>query len=133
MEKISIIKITKIILELAIVYFILQVGIYISKFMKVVLFIPGSIVGMILLLLLLSVKIMKVKHIEISGKFLLRNMGFFFIPLGVGLIESVDLLREFWIELIVIIVISGSLVMFVSGKVTDLVIERLEKNKVGEF
>jgi len=133
MGKISIIKTTKIILEIAIVYFILQVGIYISKFMKAVLFIPGSIVGMILLLLLLSVKIMHVKEVERSGKFLLKNMGFFFIPLGVGLINSVDLLKAFWLELVVIIVISGSLVMFVSAKVTDIVIDMVDKKKRGEL
>lgn len=133
MKKIDIKEIIKIMLELAIIYFILQVGIYISKFIKPVLFVPGSIVGMILLLLLLSVKIMQVKEVKKSGKFLLKNMGFFFIPLGVGLINSVDLLKEFWLELILIIVISGSLVMFVSAKVTDVVIDIVDKKKRGEL
>lgn len=122
-------KLLKISLELLLIYIILNVGIKISDIVKPIIFIPGSIFGMIILLCLLIFKIIKVNYVETSGKFLLKNMGFFFIPLGVGLIDSVDLLKEVWLDLLLIIIISGSLVMYISSKVTDLVIKFTNKTK----
>lgn len=123
-------KIFKVFIEVAIIMVILQIGIFISGVIKPVIYIPGSIVGMILLFILLSIGVLKIHSINLSGNFLLKHMGFFFIPLGVSLLNSVDILKSTWIQLSFIIVVSGFLVMLVSSKVTDICIE-LGKRREG--
>lgn len=54
---------------------------------------PGSVIGMILLFLLLFFGILRPDHIAQKADFLLRNMAFFFIPAGVGILESFEALR----------------------------------------
>lgn len=54
---------------------------------------PGSVIGMILLFLLLFFGILRPDHIAQKADFLLKNMAFFFIPAGVGILESFEALR----------------------------------------
>lgn len=74
----------KIIRQLAIIFAICALGELISQMLPFPM--PGSIVGMVLLFLLLTFRIIKLKQVEDVGGFLLKNMAFFFIPAGVSLI-----------------------------------------------
>ncbi|WP_443606938.1 CidA/LrgA family protein, partial [Alistipes putredinis] len=66
-------------------------------------YLPGSIVGMILLFASLCLHIVDAEMIRPAARFLLGAMALFFIPYGVGLIVSYEvLLDNFWA-----IVISG--------------------------
>ena len=51
-------------------------------------FVPGSVIGMILLFCALSLKWVRPGHVKKVSMFLLDNMMLFFIPVGVGLITS---------------------------------------------
>jgi holin-like protein len=84
---------------------------------------------MLLLLLLLFTRIIKTEQIEETSGFLLKNMGFFYVPLGVGLLNSVNLFREIWMEFLLILLFSCILVMFVTSKVTEVLIIFFKERK----
>lgn len=71
---------------------------------------PASVLGMALLFLLLLFG-RKSAWIEDAADFLLKNMAFFFIPAGVGILTQIPVLRENLLPLCVICV-STTLVTF---------------------
>ncbi len=54
---------------------------------------PSSVISMILLFLLFCTGILKKDHVREFGDFLLRNMAFFFVPAGVGIITQYDAMK----------------------------------------
>lgn len=56
-------------------------------------FIPGSVIGMVLLFLALAFKKVKPEKVKRLSTVLTQNMGLFFVPAGVGLMNSFDHLR----------------------------------------
>ena len=112
------------------VFLLLQLGNYISGLIQPIILIPGSIMGMGLLFLLLMTGVIKIKQIDLLSGFMLKHMGFFFIPLGVGLLNTMELLRSSWLPLLSILVISGALVMLVSAKVTDMLMTMTSKGEL---
>ena len=46
--------------------------------------VPSSIIGMLLLTASLKAGIIKQRHVARLADFLVRNLGFFFVPAGVG-------------------------------------------------
>jgi holin-like protein len=115
-------KIIKTAIQIAIIYIIYMSGNFISNLIADIIVIPGNIIGMVILLTLLTTNVLKLSMIEETGNFMLKYMGFFFVPLTVGLMESYKLIQSSIIQIVVILVLSCIIVMFVSGKVTDLLI-----------
>ena len=74
-------------------------------------FIPGSVIGMILLFLALAFKKVKPQHVDRVSKLLTANMGLFFIPAGVGLMNSFGIISHYWTVIIFASVISTILVI----------------------
>lgn len=89
--------------------------------------IPGSITGMILLLVLLLTGVIKEKQIAETADFFLKNMGFFFIPAGVGVMVSYQALEGRYVQTIVAILASTLIVMAVTSLVTQFLIKQREK------
>jgi len=58
---------------------------------------PGSIIGLILLFSALNLRLVKVEWIMISGSLLLKYMALLFVPIGVGLINHLDLIFDNWL------------------------------------
>ena len=83
-------------------------------------FIPGSVIGMVLLFLALAFK--KVKRLSTV---LTQNMGLFFVPAGVGLMNSFGIISEYWAVLLIASVVSTILVI----ASVALVQQKLEKGK----
>lgn len=81
--------------------------------------IPGSIIGLVLLFFSLKYKLVKLAQIEESGNWLKNNMGIMFVPLSVGIMNYFDLLSQYWLTLIVIIIFSTSLTYLVAAKVAE--------------
>jgi holin-like protein len=77
--------------------------------------IPGNVLGMLLLFSALYTGIVKIEMIEEVGEFLLSHLAFFFIPAGVGLITSYSLLRENWLSLLLICIISTAVVLLTTA------------------
>ena len=78
-------------------------------------FVPGSVIGMILLFCALSLKWVRPGHVKKVSMFLLDNMMLFFIPVGVGLITSYTLLSRYMLAIIVASLVSTVLVIAVVG------------------
>ena len=55
---------------------------------------PASVISLLLLLVLLLTGIVKMDHVREKSDFLLGNLGFFFIPVSVSIINYVDLIWQ---------------------------------------
>lgn len=86
-------------------------------------FIPGSVIGMLLLLVLLEAKILHITMMDDVGGFLLKNLAFFFIVPGVSLLQFLPLLEVNWWKIALISIISTAIVMTVTGVVLQLLIK----------
>lgn len=117
----------KIFNQLAIILGIWAVGEYISAAISKIILVPGSIIGMILLFLMLQFKIIKIEKIENVSNFFLDNMALFFVPAGVSLIKSMDIIKENIILLIVAIFVTTVVVMWSTGIVVEVMMKRKEK------
>jgi len=81
---------------------------------------PSSILGMLLLTLFLKLKWIKLKWVQGMSDFLVANLGFFFIPPGVGLMIYFDLITtQFW-PIVIATLVSTILVLIVTGWVHQL-------------
>lgn len=84
--------------------------------------IPASVYGFVLMFVALELKIIKVDSVKETSRFLIEIMPVMFIPAGVGLLTSVDVLKPVLVPVIVITVVSTFVVMAASGWMTQLVI-----------
>lgn len=91
------------------------------------LFIPGNVIGMVLLAVSLHFKLVKPKWVRPASDALLKNMAFLFIPPGVGLMLYLDLLKEDWLPIGTGIAVSSLVVLWLVGAIQ----QRLEKKKEG--
>ncbi|MFV0555193.1 MAG: CidA/LrgA family protein [Mangrovibacterium sp.] len=107
----------KIFQQLAIIIGISLLGDFLSSTFHLP--IPGSIVGMILLLIFLLTGIVKEKDIKETADFMLQHMSFFFIPACVSVMSSYTLLQGFYLQSFVLIVSSTILVMCVAAWVAQ--------------
>lgn len=82
--------------------------------------IPGSIIGMILLTLALEFKLLKLSAVEDVSDFLIRNMAFFFVPPGVGLMVNLELIADNWFAITMATVLSTIFVLVVTGLVAQI-------------
>lgn len=87
-------------------------------------FIPGSVIGMLLLLVFLELKVIHVAMIDNVGNFLLKNLAFFFIVPGVSLLQFLPMLSKSWWKIALISIISTVIVMTVTGIVLQLLLKK---------
>lgn len=78
---------------------------------------PGSIIGMLLLTTSLKVGIIKLGQVEKVADFLVQNLGFFFVPAGIGVMCSLHLIAEQWMPIVGASVISTFVIIAVTGRV----------------
>ena len=84
--------------------------------------IPGSVYGLVLMLLLLCTRLVKVDQVrEVSG-FLIEIMPVMFIPAAVGLLDAWVDLKPVIVPVAVITVVTTLFVMGVTGRVTQRII-----------
>ena len=88
---------------------------------------PGTIVGMILLFLLLQFKIIKEETIKDVADFLLNNMAIFFVPAGVSLINSLGLISDNMMVLLLSATVATVIIMIVTGKIVEFMINKKER------
>ncbi|QGU93832.1 CidA/LrgA family protein [Clostridium bovifaecis] len=85
--------------------------------------IPGSVIGMLILLGLLYTGVIKLDMIEEISNFLLDHLAIFFIPAGVGLISSFSLLRGNWFAIIAVSFISTIIVLVATGIIVQIILK----------
>lgn len=86
--------------------------------------IPASIYGLVLLFVSLMTGVIKLDDVRDVGRFLIEIMPIMFVPAGVGLMTSWNVLKPELIPVIVIMIVSTILVMGIAGKMTEFVIRR---------
>ena len=91
--------------------------------------IPASVYGFVLLFIALMTGVIKLEMVKDAAKFLIEIMPLMFIPAGVGLISSWDVLSPVLVPFAVITVITTVAVMASAGRVTQWVIRREKRNK----
>lgn len=79
--------------------------------------VPSSILGMLALTLALRLGIVKLSMVERVSDFLVHNLGFFFIPAGVGLMRCLDIISAQWLPIIGASVGSTVVIIAVTGRV----------------
>lgn len=76
-------------------------------------FVPGSVLGMLLLFIALLCRWVKPGLVKPVADFLGNNMAFFFLPAGVGIITSLDILSKYWDVVLVVGTVTTLLVLIV--------------------
>lgn len=109
--------------ELLIILSIYLLGEFISKYFNFPL--PGNIIGMLILLTLLCLGIIDVKKVENVSNFFLDHLAFFFIPAGVGLITSLALLKDTWLQILMVCLLTTIFTIGVTGRI----VQGLQKTK----
>ena len=91
--------------------------------------VPASVYGLVIMLIALGTHIIRLEQVKEAAEFLIEIMPVMFIPAGVGLLNAWDTLKPVLIPIIVILFVSTIVVMGVSGKVTQTMIEAEERKK----
>ena len=92
---------------------------------------PASVISLLLVLLLLLFRIIKLEHVREKADFLMGNLGFFFVPASVGLINYVDVVRESLVPFLTISVVSTVATFAVTAWTVQLTCRLMEKRKEG--
>ncbi len=116
----------KIFREAIIIIGIYLLGELISKAFSLPL--PGNIIGMIILLILLCTNVIKIEKVETVSTFFLDHLAFFFIPAGVGLISSFDLIKNSLVYIFLLCLITTAIVIVATGSVVQYLI-KIQNNK----
>lgn len=88
--------------------------------------IPGSVYGLIILLICLYTGIIKLKDIEAVANWLILIMPVLFVPSAVSLMNVGQELLDNLFIIVIVLLVSTVIVMVVTGKVAQFMIERKE-------
>ena len=86
--------------------------------------VPAGIYGMALLFIFLCLGFIKLNAVKKSADFLIEIMTLSFIPSGVALITSWNVLRPVVLEIFGITIFTTFLIMFVAGKVSQFLLNK---------
>ena len=95
--------------------------------------IPGNVIGMVILFLLLYLKVIKVEQISTISNFFLDHLAFFFIPAGVGLISSFTVIKDIWLQLLIVCFVTTAITMICTGLVVQKIANKKEGDKDGKL
>lgn len=87
---------------------------------------PGSIIGMGLLFLALSLKLLKLEEIRLVSDFLLKYMPLFFIPAGVSVMSSAPLIEEYLLSIIFTLVLSAVFMLAFIALIVDYLVKKVK-------
>ena len=90
-------------------------------------YVPGSVIGMVLLFVALQTKLIKEEQVDAPAKALTDNIGLFFIPAGVGLMAQMDVVLANWWVILVAVAVSSVLVIASVAYIQDQMERRRSK------
>lgn len=79
--------------------------------------VPGSVIGMVILFAGLCVKGDVPKELNATAKGLLSNLSLLFVPAGVGLMDSIEVIRANWMPIAGTLVLSTAITLGVTAGV----------------
>ncbi|GAB3049150.1 CidA/LrgA family protein [Virgibacillus ainsalahensis] len=116
----------KIIIHIAALYGLYTVGTWIQQIFN--LFIPGSVIGLILLFILLMTGTIKTAWVEKGAQFMIKHLALFFIPATVGAMNYFDLFAGKGLLLVIIGLSSTLMVMVSAGHVSQMFMHKRERS-----
>lgn len=90
---------------------------------------PASVSAMLLLVALLLCRVVKPGQIDEIAGFLTKNMAILFLPAAVGIIESLDILRDSGIQILIICLVSTLLTFGVTATVVSLLMRLADRKE----
>lgn len=93
---------------------------------------PASLYGMLFYCLFLQLSWVDEHKVSQTNTWLIKNMGICFVPAGVGVIEHLDLLQQYGINIIVIIFISTFILLSIIGLIAENVIDEPSDNLLND-
>lgn len=106
----------KIIMQLFWIILFSLLGEVASVLIAPVVAIPGSVIGMVLLFFVLHFNVLKMSQVDDVGTWLTDNMAILFVPAGVGLMTNFDVLASSWLQLLIIMFVTTTVMMIFVGK-----------------
>lgn len=79
-------------------------------------YVSGNVIGMILLFAALCLKWVKAETVRPAARFLLGSMALFFVPYGVGLMDSYRVILDNLWAIVISGILSTIVVLLVTGK-----------------
>ncbi|WP_342504663.1 CidA/LrgA family holin-like protein [Sporosarcina sp. FSL K6-2383] len=120
-------KYIKIIVQVFLLYGFVLIGNWLQSIFHIPL--PGSIIGLLLLWLALSLKIVRLQWIETGSYFLLSFIPLFLLPATIGAMDYGHIFVGKGFLLIPITMISTFLTMWISGYTSQLIARKSAKRK----
>ncbi|WP_434164352.1 CidA/LrgA family holin-like protein [Bacillus thuringiensis] len=119
-------KYVKLLLQVGMLYVFSLAGLLIQKGFE--LSMPGSLIGMLILFILLSTRILPLKWFEIGAEKLIVFLPLFLIPSTTGLMEYGHFLLSKGSSIFLLVVASTVVTLIVSGYVSQSLVT--SKNKI---
>ncbi|MCM3735487.1 CidA/LrgA family holin-like protein [Bacillus cytotoxicus] len=118
-------KFIKIIVQVAALYVFYMIGTWIGDTFHLP--IPGSLIGMLLLFIVLSLKVLPVKWFDFGAETLVDIMPFLLVPSIIGLMNYGSFFMSKGISLLITVVVSTFLIIIVAGHTGQYFANRKEK------
>ncbi|ENQ3105895.1 Putative effector of murein hydrolase LrgA, UPF0299 family [Bacillus sp. 491mf] len=118
-------KFTKIIVQVAALYVFYMIGTWIGGTFHLP--IPGSLIGMLLLFILLSLNVLPVKWFDFGAETLVDLMPFLLVPSIIGLMNYGSFFVSKGISLLITVVLSTFIIIVVAGHTGQYFANRKEK------
>lgn len=91
---------------------------------------PSSVMAILILALLLGTKILREDQIKETADFMLSNMALVFVPLSIGMIEDLGLLKGQAVGFLFVVVVS-LILTFLGTYATVRIVQKCMKNLIG--
>ncbi|QPR66430.1 CidA/LrgA family protein [Lysinibacillus macroides] len=112
-------RVVRIIVQIGILNIYYYLGVGIVSYLHIPL--PGSIVGLLLLVLSLIFKLIKVEYIQDGAGFLIGVLTLFFILATVGVIDYPELMSGTGLLIILAVIASTLISIYVTGLLTQII------------
>ncbi|WP_061776306.1 CidA/LrgA family protein [Levilactobacillus senmaizukei] len=89
--------------------------------------VPTPVIGLVLLYILLASHIVKLRNVEKFGDFMISLIAFLFVPSGIQLAASLDILKTQGVQIVVVVLIA-TIVLLVVVAYTAALLIRIRKN-----
>ena len=93
---------------------------------------PASVISMILLAVLLMTGVVKERMIQTVSKFLVVNMGLFFVPALVGTLQYVDVLKSQIVPFLAVTFLTTPVVYLAAAWSVQLLMKAMRKKEGAE-
>ncbi|XHU91385.1 CidA/LrgA family holin-like protein [Lysinibacillus fusiformis] len=120
-------RVVRIIVQIGILTIFYYTGVGIVTYLHIPL--PGSVIGLLLLVLSLIFRIIKVEYIQDGASFLIGVLTLFFIPATVGVIDYPELMSITGLLIILAVIASTLISIYVTGLLTQLIEKKELKKK----